>query len=236
MPTQSASKKFSPTAGFCCGGRVSSCSLILCAAQFVVRSGWAILLMLLLAVPAQAGGSSGHPDIYRKLVKLCVKLEHKSHASCVARVRKNMAHMKQPLRNGYWWAGGSGGSPSVYIDMVKRMNRQGNTAVFGRSCTSACAIAWSLARKKCLLYGGKIALQQHVANGRSEIVNYHSRNAAYWRRVTSGKKKPSRQLVRYKDWAPKCPQGIAIAGYRRSNSGGHRTSAAPSVFQATGLR
>ena len=195
---------------------------------------WAMLglaVMLAVSAPVHAGGTSSHPEIYRNLVNLCVKLERKPSSVCAARVRKNLAHLKPVLRNGYWWAGRSGGSPSVTLRMVEQMNRQGNTAVFGRSCTSACAIIWNLARRKCLLYGGSVALQQHKADGRGGTVNHQSKDANYWRRVTRGKKEPSRDLTYYEGTAPKCPEGVSITGYSGADSGVRYTSNAPSIFQ-----
>lgn len=192
----------------------------------------ALGIAMTLAAPVQAGGASSHPDIYRKLVNLCVKLEKKPSTVCATRVRKNMAHMKAPLSNGYWWVGSAGGLPSLAVRMVEQMNREGNTAVFGRSCASACAIVWQLAQRKCLLYGGKIALSQHRKNGSGEIVTYSSRDPEYWRRITRGKSQPSSEFVHYQATAPKCPQGLAIAGYQKGRMTGQRTSTVPSLFQS----
>jgi hypothetical protein len=188
-------------------------------------------LLVFMSIPGHADGASSHPDIYRNLVNLCVKVEKKPIAVCTARVRKNLAHLRPVLRNGYWWAGSSGGSPSLALRMVEQMNRQGNTAVFGLSCTSACAIIWNLARRKCLLFGGSLALQQHKADGRGEVVDYRSTDPSYWRRVTRGKTEPSRDLAYYEGTAPKCPEGISISGYRGASKGMRYTDSSPSIFQ-----
>lgn len=195
-----------------------------------IRFALALGIALTLAVPVQAGGASSHPKIYRKLVNLCVKLEKKPRVACSTRVRRNMAHMKAPLNNSYWWAGSSGGSPSLAVRIVQQMNRQGNTAVFGRSCASACAIIWQLARRKCLLFGSKVALQQHKKNGSGETVQYSSRDPNYWKRITRSKKQPSTEFVHYQGKAAKCPKGVAVAGYGLGNMT-QRTSSVPSLYQ-----
>ncbi len=126
-----------------------------------------------------------------------------------------------------------GGSPSLAVRMAEQMNRQGNTAVFGRSCTSACAIIWQLARRKCLVYGGQVALRQHRKNGSGETVNHTSHDPNYWKRITRGKTQPSADFVHYQGTAPKCPQGVAIAGYGQGSVTGQRTSSVPSLYQPT---
>lgn len=138
---------------------------------------------------------------------------------------------KPLLYNGYAWVTPSGGNPSVFLYFVNRMNKQGNTLVFGRHCNSACAIAWNLARKKCLLFGGQVGLAQHKATGSGRPVNHKSRSASYWKQITRGKKEPSHDMVYWTGSAPKCPEGITVAGYRSERQFRSRDSR-PSIFRA----
>lgn len=185
----------------------------------------ATLLMLAFVFPAQAGGQ--FPAFQKMLTDICMKKGNFTRAECAAAVKRNM---KPPLRNGYWHVRASGGSPFVFRDMAMRMNRQGNTAVFGRHCNSACAIAWNLSKKKCLLYGGQVGLAQHKYNGDGKLVNHLSRDPNYWKQITMGKKEPSHEMVYWNGTAPKCPEGISIAGYRSERQFRSRDSA-PSIFR-----
>lgn len=189
----------------------------------------ATFLMLVFAFPASAGQQ--YPAFQKMLTDLCMQRGNFTRAECAAAVRRNM---KPPLRNGYAWVPSAGGRPSVFIYFVDRMNKQGNTLVFGRHCNSACAIAWNLARKKCLLHGGQVGLAQHKYDGKNrELVDYRSRSVAYWKRITKGKDvTPSHEMVYWNGSAPKCPKGVTIAGYRRDNSRGFSGDDTPSIFRA----
>ena len=176
---------------------------------------------------AYANANQQYPAFQKMLTDICMSKGNFTRAECAAAVRK---HLKPPLRNGYYWVPSAGGPPRAHIDVALRMNAQGNTAVFGRHCNSACAIVWNLAKKKCLLFGGQMGLAQHKATGDGKAVNAKSRNPNYWKQITRGKKEPSHEMVYWNGTAPKCREGISIAGYRSERSFRSRNSG-PSIFK-----
>lgn len=187
-----------------------------------------VALFALIALVNTAYAGQQYPAFQKMLTDICMSKGNFTRAECAAAVRRNM---KPPLRNGYWHVATNGGRPRVFIDMALTMNRQGNTAVFGRHCNSACAIAWNLAKKKCLLFGGQVGLAQHKFTGGGKAVNVKSRDPNYWKQITKGFKEPSHEMVYWNGTAPKCPEGIEIAGYRSERSFRSRNSA-PSIFRA----
>jgi hypothetical protein len=158
-----------------------------------------------------------HFDAY--LCKRVHKL-HKTPEQTAKRLGKPL------LRNGYYYGPPSGGSPHTAMYVVYRMNKQNNTLVVGRHCNSACAIMWNLAKKKCLLFGGKVGLAQHKRVGNTPV-NHRSRSWKYWRKVALNKKQASYEMVYWNGSAPKCPQGISIAGYDSAKRQQRRDRAAP---------